>query len=262
MAFGHTQGKPHEPRYDYGHGATDLYSNCFYLEQGGYSLYANDSANIVPLATDNTPVDTINLQALWQRMETAIRKEYTKEMDIRIAEASEQADKLTAMKNLAKEYIDKANQFDYYKQEDLTELINLYNNGKTTDAAGLAQWLHYTAYASTPLKRGKVAKVEHLGVAHGYQIMTKGDSALKVSGNNIAFASDNIATDNSYNWRFIRQGNSNKFLVYNIGKQLYLDPSAKGMVSDKPTVLTLNADENDQTFTISLGTSLSISNKT
>ena len=253
VGFGHTQGKPNEPRFDYGHGATDLYSNCFYLEQGGYSLYANDSSNIVPLATDNTPVDTINLNALWQRMEKAMRKEYTKEMDIRIAEASEQPDKLAAMKNLAKEYIDNADRFEYYKKEDLADLANLYNNGNTTDAAGIAQWLHYIAYASTPLKRGKVLKVEHLGVAHGYQIITKGESALKVSDNAIAYATDNIAIDNSYNWRFIRQGNTNNFLVYNIGKQLYLDPSAKSMVSDKPTVLTLSANEADQTFTISLG---------
>lgn len=73
--FGHTQGKPNEPRYDYGHGATANYPNTFYLEQGGYTLLPRDSANTVSLVANSECVDTINLQRLNMRVEEAIRHE-------------------------------------------------------------------------------------------------------------------------------------------------------------------------------------------
>lgn len=253
VGFGHTQGKPHEPRYDYGHGATSLYSNCFYLEHGGYSLNANDSAQTVPLATDNTPVDTINLNALWGRMEQAIRKEQTREMDMLIAQASEQGDKLAAFKALAKTFIDNANKFDYYQSADMADLITVYNNGNTDDAAGLAQELHFLAHTSSPLKQGKAIKTEHIGITRGYQIMTDGNNALVANDNAITRASDNIATDNNRNWRFIRQGNSNNFLVCNIGTKQYLDPSAKTMLSDTPVEVTLSALDKEGLFVITSG---------
>lgn len=75
VGFGHTQGKPNEPRYDYGHGTTAEYPGAFYLEQGGYTLTPRDSANTVALNSDSQCVDTINIERLNLRVEQAIRHE-------------------------------------------------------------------------------------------------------------------------------------------------------------------------------------------
>ena len=252
VGFGHTQGSPKEPRYDYGHGATSLYPNCFYLEQGGYTLLANDSSQTVPLTTDLTPVDTINLNALWARMQQAIRKESTREMDTFIAEATEKGDKLEALKQLARTYIDNADKFDYYTSADTKDLKTLYNNSNTTDAAGLAQELHYLALTANPLKRGKAIRTEHLGATRGYQIFTDKGEAITISNNAITHTNDHFATHDSYNWRIIPQGD-NTFLVYNLGAKLYLDPSQPNMLNDKPAKITITAQPKDESFVISLG---------
>jgi hypothetical protein len=248
--FGHTQGKPHEPRYDYGHGATSLYPNCFYLEQGGYTLCANDSAHTVPLATDNTPVDTIDLNALWQRAEQAMRKESTRGMDVMIAQAAEQPDKLAAFKALAKRYIDHAGKFGYYKKEDMADLTAAYNNGRTDDAAGLAQELRYMAFTANSLKCGKVARVEHLGCTRGYQILTLSGALAVGAGNKLTCATDSVATDNSRNWRITRQGDSDKVVVRNIATGLYLAPTTATMLSTLPAILTVKALDGEGNFAI------------
>lgn len=251
--FTHTQGSPKEPRYDYGHGATDLYPNCFYLEQGGYTIAANDSANTVPLATVNTPVDTINTAALWAQMEQAIRKERTREMDELITNAAEQPDKLAAFKALAKRYIDNADHFHYYAKADLADLCRIYNDGRTTDAAGLAQELRQIALFATPLKCGMPIKTDHIGVAHAYQISETDGRALIANGTDIDHAPTHIATDNHYNWRFIRQGNTNKFYVYNIGAQKYLDLSGDMKLASTPTELTISQGKKEGEFIIAGG---------
>ena len=252
VGFGHTQGKPNEPRYDYGHGATDLYPNCFYLEQGGYTLEANDSATTVPLATDYTPVDTINLAALWSRVEQAIRKEQTNNMNLRIAGACEQSDKLAALKSLAKEYIDNSDKFGYYAKSDLKDLETTYQNGNTTDAAGLAMYLEELAKFGNPLKFGKAIKVEHIGSTRGYQIVNSNDMALAADKNGATFLKGDIATDNSRNWRFTRVGNTNRFTVCNIKTGQYLDPQSNTMLSSSPKEITLTAKPGDAGFIISV----------
>ncbi len=251
--FGHTQGKPQEPRYDYGHGATKLYPNCFYLEQGGYSLNANDSAQITPLSTDNTPVDTIDINTLWGRMEQAIRKESRLHMDLMIAQAAERNDKLDAFKALAKRFIDNAGKFGYYSAEDMTDLTICYNGGHTDDAAGLAQELHFLAHTANALKYAQVAKVEHLGCTHGYQIITAKGAAMANDNYTLAFATDSIATDNGRNWRFVRQGDSNRFIIRNIGTGLYLDPDSPKGVSSKPAQIAVTKLDSDGNFAISAG---------
>ncbi|MBQ0089557.1 MAG: DUF3472 domain-containing protein [Prevotellaceae bacterium] len=74
--YGHTQGDENtwNSRFDYGHGATEMFDNCFYLETGGYHTHVNDSSMFVPLATNTTCVDTINLERLTKRIDQAVRK--------------------------------------------------------------------------------------------------------------------------------------------------------------------------------------------
>lgn len=73
--FGHTDGgSKRGSRFDYGHGRTELYDNCFYLSTGGFKSAPDDSSRYVTLIDDHTCVDTINLQALLDRVDRAIVK--------------------------------------------------------------------------------------------------------------------------------------------------------------------------------------------
>ena len=244
VGFGHTQGKPHEPRYDYGHGATGLYPNCFYLEQGGYSLEANDSLEVLPLTDDHTPVDTIDLNALWQRMEQAIARENTRAIDLRIANAAEQADKLAAFKTLAKEYIDNVGHFGYYAEQDLQDLRTVWHDGLTTDAAELALFLRQLTMFGKPLKYGVVERAEHLGIEHAYQIRNAEGQTLAARGGSLATCSDNIATDNSRNWRFVRQGNkTDLYFIYNIATREYLATEGGLHLSHEPVAVMVKGEK-------------------
>ena len=59
---------------DIGRGASQDYSNCFFLDMGGY-VHQHDSSNLVPLAKDMTFCDTINTDALGKRVDQALANE-------------------------------------------------------------------------------------------------------------------------------------------------------------------------------------------
>lgn len=80
--FGHTDGGGQRgSRYDYGHGRSELYDNCFYLSTGGFKAEPDDSSRYVTLTDDHTCVDTINLDALSDRFNLAIKKGKIVEME-------------------------------------------------------------------------------------------------------------------------------------------------------------------------------------
>jgi hypothetical protein len=85
VGFGHTDGGTQVgARTDYGQGQDVNNANTFFMTTGGY-LATNTRANKVPLNTDNTPVDTINIDKLEARVDLAVAKE---------AAALEQAEKI------------------------------------------------------------------------------------------------------------------------------------------------------------------------
>lgn len=75
VGFGHTQNDGSRfSRKDYGHGATSVYDNCFFLQQGGFGQIC-DSASVLPLPQSTPWVDTINVAALTARVDEAIRRD-------------------------------------------------------------------------------------------------------------------------------------------------------------------------------------------
>lgn len=75
VGFGHTDGGTGTgARNDYGQGATTDYTNTFYMQTGGYTKTKQNASSVTKL-TDYTPVDTINLQRLIDRVEQGIAKE-------------------------------------------------------------------------------------------------------------------------------------------------------------------------------------------
>ena len=76
VGFGHTDGGDNTgARTDYGQGATDNPADrTFFMQTGGYTS-TNKTKTTVALATDHTPVDTINITPLNDRVLTAIANE-------------------------------------------------------------------------------------------------------------------------------------------------------------------------------------------
>lgn len=84
-SFSHTDGEGKRgSRYDYGHGRSSVYDNCFYLSTGGFKAAPDDSSMYVSLTDDHTCVDTINLDALTARIQQAIKKGKLTEMSSNI----------------------------------------------------------------------------------------------------------------------------------------------------------------------------------
>ncbi|MCI7184347.1 MAG: DUF3472 domain-containing protein [Prevotella sp.] len=76
VGFGHTDGGDNTgARTDYGQGTTDNPADrTFFMQTGGYTS-TNKTKTTVALATDYTPVDTINITPLNDRVLTAIANE-------------------------------------------------------------------------------------------------------------------------------------------------------------------------------------------
>lgn len=76
VGFGHTDGGDNiGARTDYGQGTTDSPADrTFFMQTGGYTS-TNKTKTTVALATDYTPVDTINITPLNDRVLTAIANE-------------------------------------------------------------------------------------------------------------------------------------------------------------------------------------------
>lgn len=76
VGFGHTDGGDNTgARTDYGQGTTDNPADrTFFMQTGGYTS-TQKTKTVTALATDNTPVDTINITPLNDRVLTAIANE-------------------------------------------------------------------------------------------------------------------------------------------------------------------------------------------
>ena len=76
VGFGHTDGGDNTgARTDYGQGTTDNPADrTFFMQTGGYTS-TNKTKTVTALAIDNTPVDTINITPLNDRVLTAIANE-------------------------------------------------------------------------------------------------------------------------------------------------------------------------------------------
>ena len=79
VGFGHTDGGDNTgARTDYGQGTTDNPADrTFFMQTGGYTS-TKKTKTVTALAIDNTPVDTINITPLNDRVLTAIANEKTR----------------------------------------------------------------------------------------------------------------------------------------------------------------------------------------
>ena len=222
-------------RYDYGHGATSLYENCFYIEHGGFGD-VNDSSRYVAFPSSYECVDTINIDAKIERMNEAFRnanyKQTVTDIDS-IAEVSNEA-----VLDYAKELIDNTGKIGGYGKEHMADIIAAYNDGTPTDIGNLTSALKQTALKYNKIRYANVTNKQHIGVQRAYILdNTEGYGLLYVdnSGDKPALKVGNLdREDLRANWMVVRSDKYNTLCVYNIGTGYYVNTAADNMLSTEP----------------------------
>ena len=163
---------------------------------------------------------------------------------------------LDALKQLAQEYIDKENTFNYYATDDLANLKEVYANGTCDDADALSTALKELAFNGTLLKYGRVAQKAHVAADNAYMIMgalgrgylcTTPQGTLTVKeatadGTQTAFAAKADVTDVYNNWQILSSEKyTDTYYIYNIGSKQYLCLKDGAVtLSTEPYALNLN----------------------
>lgn len=113
-------------RLDFDFGIADEYDNCFWMWAGGYSK-VNDGVQrtyTVPATNDFTPVDTINLDRLWNNVERAIVKEGRNIVFTKLAASSNE----TTIMNTLRSAVNDSTGYAFRKVE-YDNLKRMYNYG-------------------------------------------------------------------------------------------------------------------------------------
>ena len=85
-------GSARTARHDYGHGATEAFTNAFYMEHGAFTSTVNDSAQFVGAPLDQSCVDTIDIDSKIARINQAIKKDAARQADLRLKSTGETYD--------------------------------------------------------------------------------------------------------------------------------------------------------------------------
>lgn len=231
-------------RVDMDFGVYDDEQTTFFMSAGGY-FKEHDGVNrtyTIPLATDQSCVDTIDLSRMHRRVEEAIRHN---EGSV-ILQRFNSDPTIEGMRKLAEEKLNGADQFNGYRSEDLQELKALYADENTSTD----QWrkaLTDLADNCLPLKYSSVLRMENIGSYRAYQLSnasgggivmgteTDGVKTLRVAGSTSRNATEESkeivpVTDTNANWVIIRRDRGTDYYLYNIGLHKFLD-------LDKPTLL-------------------------
>lgn len=224
-----------ECRYDYGHGATSLYPNCFYIEHGGFGQ-VNDSSMYVPLATNTECVDTINLDRLQARIDQAFRNN-------NYSRASRAVDSLAALGDAqliayAKDIVDNAGGIGSYGANDLSGVIAAYNNGAPGDIEALKNALKDLALNHNQIRYANVTSRNHIGVRRAYVLESVDGTGLLhgaiVDGRPVLRVGKTDRTDPLANWIIHRSDRYGTIYVYNMGLRLYINTDSANYLSSTP----------------------------
>ncbi|MBP5629330.1 MAG: DUF3472 domain-containing protein [Bacteroidaceae bacterium] len=219
-------------RYDYGHGATSLYENCFYIEHGGFGM-VNDSSRYVAFPSSYECVDTIDLDSKQERINEAFRNaNYNQTInDIDYATDAE-------VKDYAKELVDLVGKVGGYGQEHSADIIAAYNNGNPTDMGALKQALKQTALKYNKIRYANVTNKAHIGAQRAYVFdNTEGYGLLYVdssSGTPIIKTADLDREDPRANWMIVRSDKYGTLCIRNLATGLYINTATENMLSAEP----------------------------
>ena len=254
VSFGHTQGDGSRfSRTDYGHGATDAYPNCFYMQTGGF-IEKCDSANTIPLPdAPMTWVDTIDLAPLTARINRAIIQSESERMKELISEAHHKAG---GIKGLVASLLANADRFGSYSSADLAPLAELYDNGNGSDTKAFTNALNDLAATATPLKYGVVSSLEKISSFYTYQLRNQAGRGVLIAtpdggggrlsigeseqeGALAEYTAPICVTDPANNWLVLRSEAYGEFYIFNPALDLYLLPGDPPTLSAEPAACSI-----------------------
>ncbi len=255
VSFGHTQGDGSRfSRTDYGHGATDAYPNCFYMQTGGF-VEKRDSSSSIPLPTGPmTWVDTIDLAPLTAQVNRAIIHSEAERMKDLISEARY---KTGGIKGLVASLLANADRFGSYSSADLAPLAELYDNGNGTDTKAFTNALNDLAATATPLKYGVVNSLEKISSFYTYQLRNQAERGVLIATLNgeegprltigesaqegalPQYALPVCVTNPANNWLILRSEAYKEYYIFNPALDLYLLPGDPPTLSAEPVACNI-----------------------
>lgn len=169
-----------------------------------------------------------------------------------------------AVKALAKDYLDKAGQFNSYDPKALENLKQVYNDGNPSSTADLVNALFALSENADNYKYARVAKLVHLSSQrayrienmNGYGVLSADKNGTTIKGATIAGAKDEYksfadVSDDYNNWMIIHDEVYSGYYLYNIGAGKFFNNSVEGNLSDNPQSISLKESGKGYTFNIS-----------
>ena len=219
-------------RYDYGHGATSLWENCFYIEHGGFGM-VNDSSRYVAIPSSFECVDTIDLDAKQERINEAFRNANYNQTVNDLEEADDDA-----VLAYARELIDNTGLIGSYGKEHIADIAAAYNEGNPTDMGTLKDALKQTALKYNKIRYANVTNKNHIASQRAYVLdNTEGYGLLYVdtSGDKPALkVAPMDREDLRANWMVARSDKYGTLCLYNIGTGLYINTATDNLLSAEP----------------------------
>lgn len=226
-----------ECRYDYGHGYAPEYENCFYIEQGGFGQ-VHDGNMYVPLATNTECVDTIDIDAKYDRINQAFRNNYYRMMAHDIDSLNHLSNGREKVIEIAKNLIDREGQLGSFPVEALADVKALYNEGKPSDLSALENALLELTRNYNEIRYANVTSKIHIGSQRAYLFVSTDDKGMlyaeMVDGQPVLKVGEKTRDDMNANWIVVRSDAYETTSVYNIGLGLYLNFDSPTLLSEEP----------------------------
>ena len=234
-------------RKDYGHGRASDVPRAFFMQTGGYGQ-PKDSASTLPLVTDHSCVESINLDSLIATLQTAYLADSKASMTTLIKTRTN----LAKLKPFVEELLAKANRFEGYTSEALEPIRELA--ATEYKYSEMRKALLEMAGKNVTLRYGNTIKADHICSFRAYMIGT-GEDILAVRDHQVVSIPQAEAdvTDPNNHWIVLRHDNQTYYCLYNLGTGFYLSIGSRITLDDVPHKINFNSYSGE--FTLREGSS-------
>ena len=220
---------PRHRRMDYGHGLASDVPRAFYMQAGGYGQ-PKDSASVLPLVTDHSCVESINLDSLIATLQTAYQADSKASMETLLSTHKS----LSQVKQLVSQLLAKTNRFEGYTYEAMAPIRELAQTNYTL--AQMKQALTKMAENNQFLRYGNTVKLSNICSFRAYIIST-GEDIIAVRDHQIVSIPQAEAdvTDRCNHWIVLRHDDTSYYCLCNLGTGCFLSINgSKVVAADAP----------------------------
>lgn len=150
---------------------------------------------------------------------------------------------LDDLKQQAHDILEQADQFGSYSSQDLANLRSVYAEGSVSDFAVLSQALNDLALNGQPLKYGRVDAIKNISSFKAYQVHSlngKGELVATADGQ-VQVVNDRINVVSPLsNWLVLYSTKTDKYYVYSLGAQRFLNASQPYTLTDDPQPVSVS----------------------